>query len=81
MAKRRERGQRGTLFHPVRPFDANVCRVCGHRTIPPARRALNRLLLVLIGMLLAYIVLDVAHNGALDESLYRVIQRESQLAR
>jgi hypothetical protein len=32
-------------------------------------------------MLLAYIVLDVAHNGALDESLYRVIQRESQLAR
>ena len=68
------RTTRGTLFHPDRPADVNVCRVCGNRTIPRARQAVNALLLVLVGMLIAYIVLDVAHNGRLDGSLYDAIK-------
>ena len=65
----------GTFFHPSRRADENVCRVCGHRAILPARQAVNALLLILIGMLLGYIALDIAHNGRLDGSLYEAIRQ------
>jgi hypothetical protein len=54
--------------------DPRRCPVCGHRTVPPARRQINRLLLMLLGILLAYIALDVATDGRLDGSLYRAIR-------
>jgi hypothetical protein len=66
---------RGTLFRHDWPPDPNVCRVCGHRTILPARQTVNRLLLVVIGILISYIALDVAHSGHFDGSLYRAIER------
>ena len=52
------------------------CRVCGHRTMPPVRRNLNRVLLMLLGIAIAYIVLDVASDGRLDGSLYHAIRAE-----
>jgi len=54
--------------------DPRQCRVCGHRTVPPVRRHINRLLLMILGVALAYIALDVVADGRLDGSLYRVIQ-------
>jgi hypothetical protein len=56
--------------------DPRRCRVCGHRSVAPARRQLNRLLVMLLGILIAYIVLDVATDGRLDGSLYRAIRAE-----
>jgi hypothetical protein len=73
--RRRDQGAaRGTLFHPDRRVAADICRVCGHRTIPRARQAVNALLLVLVGMLVAYIALDIAHGGHLDGSLYQAVR-------
>ena len=57
-----------------RAADPRRCPVCGHRTVPPVRRQVNRLLLMLLGIALAYIVLDVASNGRLDGSLYHAIR-------
>ena len=56
--------------------DPRRCRVCGHRSVPPARRQVNRVLVMLLGILLAYIVLDVVSDGRLDGSLYRAIRAE-----
>jgi hypothetical protein len=56
--------------------DPRRCRVCGHRSVPPARRRLNLVLVMLLGVLIAYIVLDVASDGRLDGSLYRAIRAE-----
>ncbi len=56
--------------------DPRRCRVCGHRSVAPARRQVNRLLVMLLGVLIAYIVLDVASDGRLDGSLYRAIRAE-----
>ena len=56
--------------------DPRRCRVCGHRSAPPARRHINRLLVMLLGLLIAYIVLDVASDGHLDGSLYHAIRAE-----
>jgi hypothetical protein len=75
MWRRKQRTPRGTFFYPHRRVDRNACRVCGHRTIPPARRAVNAVLLILVGMLLAYIALDIAHGGRLDGSLYDAIRQ------
>ena len=56
--------------------DPGRCRVCGHRSVPPVRRRLNFVLAMLLGVLIAYIVLDVASDGHLDGSLYRAIRAE-----
>jgi hypothetical protein len=54
--------------------DPRRCPVCGHRTVPPVRRQVNRLLLMLLGIALAYIALDVASDGHLDGSLYHALR-------
>jgi hypothetical protein len=54
--------------------DPRRCAVCGHRTVPPVRRQVNRLVLMLLGIALAYIALDVASDGQLDGSLYHAIR-------
>ena len=54
--------------------DPRQCRVCGHRTVPPVRRHVNRLLLMILGVALVYIALDVVADGRLDGSLYRAIR-------
>jgi len=56
--------------------DERRCRVCGHLSLTPARRTFNALLLVIIGMLFAYILLDIAQDGTLDGSILRVIREE-----
>ena len=56
-----------------RAVDPRRCPVCGHRSVAPIRSSLNWLLVVLLGAALCYIVLDVAHNGRLDDSLFRLI--------
>jgi hypothetical protein len=37
---------------------------------------MNALLLLIIGMLFAYILMDIAHDGTLDGSILRVIRDE-----
>jgi hypothetical protein len=54
--------------------DPRRCPVCGHRTVPPVRRQVNRVLLMILGIALAYIALDVAIDGRLDGSLYQAIR-------
>lgn len=56
------------------PPDPRRCPVCGHRSLPPVRRHVNRLLLMVLGAALAYIALDVAADGRLDGSLYRALR-------
>jgi len=56
--------------------DDRRCRVCGNLTLTPVRRTMNAVLLIVIGMLLAYILLDIAHDGTLDGSILRVIREE-----
>jgi hypothetical protein len=58
---------------PAAP-DPLRCPVCGHRSLPRARRQVNRVLLMLLGIALAYIALDVASDGRLDGSLYQAIR-------
>jgi hypothetical protein len=67
-----------TFFYErrVSPQDGRRCRVCGHLSLTPVRRTFNALLLVVIGMLFAYIVLDIAHDGTLDGSILGVIREE-----
>jgi hypothetical protein len=57
-----------------RAADPRRCPVCGHRTVPPVRRQVNRVLLMLLGVALAYIVLDVVSDGRIDGSLYEAIR-------
>jgi hypothetical protein len=65
-----------TLYRPDAREDPRRCRVCGHLTLPPARRIVNKILLMVIGALLMYIALDVAENGRLDASLYHSIRAQ-----
>jgi len=67
-----------TFFHERRAGheDERRCRVSGHLSLTPARRTIDALLLVVIGMLLAYILLDIGHDGTLDGSILRVIREE-----
>jgi hypothetical protein len=58
------------------PVDPRRCRVCGHLTLSPARRAGRAGLWVIIGALLLYIALDIYQDGALDGSLYRVLRHD-----
>jgi hypothetical protein len=69
---------RGELTPESLPEDSRRCRVCGHITITPVRRTFNGALLVLVGMLLAYIVLDVAHGGRFDGSILKLIYEDWQ---
>ena len=39
---------------------------------------MNALLLLIIGMLFAYILMDIAHDGTLDGSILRVIREEGR---
>ena len=63
-----------TRDHAHTDTDPRRCRVCGHRTVPPVRRHMNRLLLMILGVALVYIALDVVADGRLDGSLYRAIR-------
>jgi len=67
-----------TFFYTDRPDqeDERRCRVCGHLSLTPVRRTLNAVLLIVIGMLLAYILLDIAQDGTLDGSIFRVIHED-----
>jgi len=67
-----------TFFYTDRSTqeDERRCRVCGHLTITPVRRTLNAVLLIVIGMLIAYILLDIAQDGTLDGSIFRVIHED-----
>jgi hypothetical protein len=56
------------------PVDPRRCRVCGHLTLSPIRRASRAGLWALIGALALYIALDVYEDGALDGSLYRALR-------
>ena len=56
--------------------DERRCRVCGHLSLTPVRRTIRTVLLIIIGMLMGYIVLDIAHDGMLDGSILRVILEE-----
>jgi len=67
-----------TFFHERRASqeDDRRCRVRGHLSLTPVRRTMNALLLLIIGMLFAYILMDIAHDGTLDGSILRVIREE-----
>jgi hypothetical protein len=58
------------------PVDPRRCRVCGHLTLTPVRRAGQALLWLIIGALLLYITLDVFENGALDGGVYRALRHD-----
>jgi len=53
--------------------DPRRCPVCGHRSLTPIRTSLNWLMLILLGAALGYIVLDIAEDGRLDGSIFRLI--------
>jgi hypothetical protein len=64
------------FLEPLKPdTDPRRCRVCGHLTLTPTRRAGMILLWIVIGALLCYIGLDVFEDGKLDGSLYRAVLR------
>lgn len=60
-----------TLFHDH--FEQAGCRVCGHKTVPIIRRSVNVFLILLLGALLGWVVLDVLEDGRLDGSVFKVI--------
>ena len=63
-----------SFLDPRKRADPLACRVCGHRTVPIVRRSVNGVLLILLGVVLCYVVLDVAENGKLDGSLFTMIR-------
>jgi hypothetical protein len=63
------------------PADPRRCPVCGHRSLPPVRRHVNRLLLMILGVALAYIAIDVVTDGHLDGSFYRAIRDHIEQSR
>jgi hypothetical protein len=65
-----------TFFYGERREDPRRCRVCGNLTLPAATRITKSILVALIGALLMYIVLDVAHNGRLDASLAAYVHQQ-----
>jgi hypothetical protein len=58
-----------SFFEPAKREDPRRCRVCGHLTVTPARRTANWLLLMVIGALLCYIMIDIVEDGRLDGTL------------
>jgi hypothetical protein len=56
-----------------RTDDPRRCPVCGHRSLTPIRSSLNWLMLILLGAALGYIALDIAEDGRLDGSIFRLI--------
>jgi hypothetical protein len=77
MAAKR-RGGPGTFLNPEArgTVDPRRCRVCGHLTLTPVRRASRALLWAIIGALSLYIALDVFENGALDGGVYRALRHD-----
>ena len=68
--------ERWTLFHEAAAKPVDACRVCGHRTVPRVQRTLGVVGWLIIGALMGYIVLDVVHDGRLDDSIMRLLQAE-----
>ena len=71
------------MLAPLRTFfradvreDPRRCRVCGNLTLPRARRLAHTALVIVIGALSMYIVLDVVENGRLDASLYAYLRAQ-----
>ncbi|HEY3066539.1 MAG TPA: hypothetical protein VGL09_12150 [Methylomirabilota bacterium] len=55
-----------TFLQEKKAPDPRQCRVCGNVTLSPARRNAGRLAWVLLGIALAFTIVDVYENGRLS---------------